>query len=106
MLAQLGFEVWAPTQALFVCAPRHLGNFSGRSPTQGFRCGSQATDWDSRPLGHFGSNVQAAELLIRVRARLEFQLCAPSPLIWVPASRTSGDPWGCFSLFTVQGLRG
>ena len=50
--------------------------------------------------------AQAAGLLIRVHAHLEFQLWAPSPLIWVRASRDSGERWGCFSAFTVQGLRG
>ena len=34
-----------------------------------------------------------------------FQVWAPSPLIWVCASRASGERWGCFSSFTVQGLR-
>ena len=36
----------------------------------------------------------------------EFQLWAPSPLIWVPASRASGESRACYSAFTVQGLRG
>ena len=35
-----------------------------------------------------------------------FQVWAPSPLIWVRASQASGERWGCFSPFTVQGLRG
>ena len=35
-----------------------------------------------------------------------FQVWAPSPLIWVPVSRALGEHWGCFSAFTVQGLRG
>ena len=40
-----------------------------------------------------------------VGALLGFQLWAPSLLIWVCASRASGERWGCFSTFTVQGLR-
>ena len=79
---------------------------SGCLPTRGFRCGPQATDWDTHPLGHFGSGAQAVGLLTRARAHPEFQLCAPSPLIWVRTSRASGERWGCFSVFTVLGLRG
>ena len=56
--------------------------------------------------GAFCLCTQAAGLLIRVRAHPEFQLWAPSPLIWVRASQASGERWGCFSAFTVQGLRG
>ena len=41
-----------------------------------------------------------------VGSQLEFQLWAPSPLIWVRASWASGESWGCFSTVTVQGLRG
>ena len=41
-----------------------------------------------------------------MRAHPEFQLWAPSPLIWVRANWVSGESWGCFSEFTVQGLRG
>ena len=59
-----------------------------------------------RPLGHFGSGAQAAGLLIGARAHPEFQLWAPSPLIWVGSSRASGELRGCFSVFTVQGRRG
>ena len=79
---------------------------SRRPPTPGFRCGPQATDWGTRPLGHFGTGALAAGPLMRVRAHPEFQLWAPSPLIWVHASQASGERWGCFSAFTVQGLRG
>ena len=81
-------------------------SLSGCPPTRGFRCGPQATDWGTRPLGHFGSGAQAAGPLIRAHAHLEFQLWDPSPLILVRASRASGQSWGCFSAFTVQGLRG
>ena len=79
---------------------------AGPPPPPGFRCGPQATDWGMRPLGHFGSGTQAAGPLIRVCAHLGFQLWAPSPLIWVRASLASGESWGCFSVFTGQGLRG
>ena len=78
---------------------------SGCLPTRGFRCGPQATDWGTHPLGHFGSGAQAAWPLIRARTHPEFQLWAPSPLIWVRTSRVSGECRGCFSEFTVQGLR-
>ena len=61
-------------------------SLSGCPPTRGFRCGPQATDWGTRPLGHFGSGAQAAGPLIRARAHPEFQLWAPSQLIWVRAS--------------------
>ena len=81
-------------------------HLSGRPPTRGFRCGPQATDWGTGPLGHFGSGAQAAGLHIRACTHLEFQLWDPSPLILVRASRASGQSWGCFSAFTVQGLRG
>ena len=81
------------------------GRLSGRPPTRGFRCGPQATDWGMHPLAHFGSGAQAAGLLIRARTYQVFQVWAPSPLIWVRASRASGERWGCFSSFTVQGLR-
>ena len=87
----------ALAQVLFICAPRQPGHLSGRVPTRGFSCGPQATDWGTSPLGHFGSGAQTAGPLIRVPAHSEFQLWAPSPLIWVPASRASGERWGCFS---------
>ena len=107
------FQVWAPAgilgvcvpQVLFGCAPRQPGRLSGHVPTLCFRCGPQTTDWGMSPLGHFWSGAQAAGLLIRVRANPQFLLWAPSPLIWVHASRASGERWGCFSAFTVQGLR-
>ena len=83
-----------------LCVPRQPGCLSGRVPTRGFRCGSQATDWGTRPLGHFGSGAQAAGPLIRAHAHLEFQLLAHSLLIWVRTSRASGERWGCFSAFT------
>ena len=66
-----------PTQVLFVCVLRQLGLLSGRAPTQGFRCGTQATDAGTRPLGHFGSGAQAAGPLIRAHAHLVFQVWAP-----------------------------
>ena len=90
----------------FCLCSQAAGHLSGRPPTQSFRCGPQATDWGTHPLGHFGSGAQAARPLIRVRAHPEFQLWAPSPLIWVRASRASGECRGCFSEFTVEGLRG
>ena len=96
----------APTQALCVCAPRRPGCLSGRAPTRGFRCGPQATDWGMRPLGHFGSGMQAAGTLIRVPAHPEFQLWAPSPLILVCTSRASGERWGCFSSVHCPGAEG
>ena len=104
--AQPGFWVCAPTQVLFVCVPRQLGRLSGRVPTRGFRYGTQATDWGMHPLGHFGSGAQAAGQFIRAHAHPEFQLWAPSPLIWVRASPASGERWGCFSAVTVQGRKG
>ena len=57
------------------------GCLSGRPPTGGFRCGPQATDWGTHPLGHFGSGAQAAGPLIRAHAHPGFQVWAPSPLI-------------------------
>ena len=77
---------------------------SGHAPTPGFRYGPQATDWGTHPLGHFGSGAQAPRPLFRSRAHLEFQFWAPIPLIWVRASRASGELRGCFSAFTFQGL--
>ena len=56
--------------------------------------------------GAFCLCTQAAGPLIRVRAHLGFQLWAPSPLIWVRASRASGVGWGCFSVFTGREQRG
>ena len=44
--------------------------------------------------------------LIRARSHSDFQLWGPCLLIWVCARRASGERWGCFSEFTVQGLRG
>ena len=91
--------------AFCLCA-QAAGRVSGRAPTWGFRCGPQATDWGTHPLGHLGSGAQAAGPFIRALAHPEFQLWAPSPLIWVCVSRASGERLGCFSVFTVQGLRG
>ena len=54
--------------------------------------------------GAFCLCAQAAGPLIRARTHPEFQLWAPSPLIWVRASRASGELRGCFSAFTFQGL--
>ena len=68
----------------------------GHAPTRGFRCGPQATDWGTHPLGHFGSGSQAAGPFIRARAHPEFQLWAPSPLIWVRASQASGEGRAAF----------
>ena len=93
-------------RVLFVCVPRQPVRLSGLRPTLGFRCGPQATDWGTRPLGHFVSGAQTAGPLIRAHTHPEFQLWAPSPLIWVCSSLASGERWGCFSAFTVQGLRG
>ena len=64
---------------------------SGVVPSRGFRCGPQATDWGTCPLGHFGSGAQAAGPLIRACTHPEFQLWTPSPLICVHASRASGE---------------
>ena len=75
--AQPEFQVWAP------------GHRLGYAPTGALLVwcpGSQAA--------------------YQVRAHPEFQLWAPSLLIWVCTSRASGEHWGCFSAFTVQGLRG
>ena len=71
----------------FCLCSQAAGRLSGRSPTGGFRCGPQATDWGTHPLGHFGSGAQAAGLLIRARAHPGFQVWAPSPVIWVWASQ-------------------
>ena len=49
------------------------------------------------PITHFGSGAQAAGLLTRAHAHPEFQLWAPSLLIWVCASQASGERWGCLS---------
>ena len=95
----------SPTQALCVCVPRQPGRLSGCVPTQGFRCGPQATDWGTHPLGHFGSGAQAPGPLIMARAHLEFQLWVPSPLIWVRAG-LQVSAGAAFPAFTVQGLRG
>ena len=56
------------------------------APTRRFRCGPQATHWGTRPLGHFGSGAKAAGPLIRACAHPEFQLWAPSLLIWLRAA--------------------
>ena len=55
--------------------------------TQGFRCG--------RPAGVSG-----------VGGQLGFQLLAPSLLIWVRASRASGESWGCLSRIPSPGAEG
>ena len=56
------FQVWAPSWG-FRCArpPRRFlsvlpgsRSLSGCPPTRGFRCGPQATDWGTCPLGRFG----------------------------------------------------
>ena len=56
------------------------GRLSGRPPTRGFRCGPQATDWGTHPLGHFGSGAQAAGPLIRACAHRGFQVWTRRPL--------------------------
>ena len=66
--------------AFRLCA-QAAGRLTGRLPTKGFRCGPQATEWGTHPLGHFGSGAQAAGPLIRARAHPGFQLWAPSLLI-------------------------
>ena len=57
------------------------------APTQGFRCGRPA--WVSGVGGQLG-----------------FQLWAPSPLIWVPATGLQVSAVAAYPAFTVQGLRG
>ena len=103
---QPGLQVCVPTLALCGCAPRQLGPLSGHIPSRGFRCGPQATDWGTCPLGHFGSGTQAARPLIRAHAHLEFQLWAPSLLIWVRTRWASGESWGCFSRIHSRGSEG
>ena len=66
----------------FCLCSQAAGRLSGRPPTRGFRCGPQATDWGTHPLGHFGSGAQAAGPLIRARTHLGFQVQSPRPLIW------------------------
>ena len=95
-----------PHPGTFCLCTQAAGRLSGRVPTVGFRCGPQATGWGTGPLGHFGSGAQAAGPLIGAHAHLEFQLWAPSPLIWVRTSRASGELRGCFSMFTIQEQRG
>ena len=88
----------------------HPGAFclcsQGASPPGVSGVGPRPLIGGTHPLGHFGSGAQAAGPLIRVHAHLRFQVWAPSPLIRVHASMASGERWGCFSVFTVQGLRG
>ena len=108
-------QVWAPSRG-FRCAhprrcflsvcPGSLAAYQGARPSGVSGVGPQATDWGTHPLGHFGSGAQAAGPLIRACAHLEFQLWAPSRLIWLRNSWTSGEHWDCFSGFTVQGRRG
>ena len=50
--------------------------------------------------------LPGSRVLIRAPTHPGFQVWAPSPLIWVRTSWASGERWGCFSMFTVQGLRG
>ena len=53
--------------------------------------------------GALGLCSQAAQLLIRVRAHLGFQLWAPILLIWVGTNQASGVCWGCLSLVHSPG---
>ena len=85
----------------FCLCSQAAGCLSGCLPTRGFRCGPQATDWGTHPLGHFGSGAQAAGPLLRARAHLGFQVWAPGQALARLQVRR-----GCFSEFTVQGLRG
>ena len=59
--------------------------------------GSQVVDRVAHQSLAFGLCAQAAKLLISVCAHLGFQVCAPSPLIWVRANLASGVCWGCLS---------
>ena len=90
----------------FCLCSQAAGCLSGRLPTRGFRCGPQATDWGTHPLGHFGSGAQAAGPLIRAHAHPGFQLWAPNSLIWVRASWASGEHWGCLSPVHSPGAEG
>ena len=66
-----------PHPGAFCLCSQAAGRLSGRPPTRGFRCGPQATDWGTYPLGHFGSGAQAAGPLIRAHAHPGFQVWAP-----------------------------
>ena len=77
------------------------GRLSGRLPTPawGFRCGPQATDWGTHPLGHFGCGAQAAGPLIRARTHPGFQ-------VWAPRRVSAGlqvSAGAAFPELTVQG---
>ena len=61
----------------FCLCSQAAGRLSGRPPTRDFRCGPQATDWGTHPLGHFGSGTQAAGPLFRALAHPGFQVWAP-----------------------------
>ena len=50
--------------------------------------------------------LPGSRALIMVPPHPGFQVWAPSPLFWVRGRQASGELWGCFSAFTVQGLRG
>ena len=97
---------WLLIPGFGLCA-KAASHRSGCAPTRGFKYGRPAGVLGvcAHP-GTFCLCTQAAGSLIRARAHLEFQLWAPSPLIWVCARWASGERWGCFSAFTVQGLRG
>ena len=69
-----------------------------RAPAhRGFRCGPQATDWGTHPLGHFGSVAQAAGPLSGLVLTQGFR-CGP-----LDVRPASGELLGCFSALTVQG---
>ena len=98
-------EVRAHPGALRLCT-QAAGLLIRHSPTWSFRYRPRATDWGTQPLGHFGSDAQAAGLLIRVRAHPGFQLWAPSLLIWVRTGPASGVRWGCLSHVHSPGAEG
>ena len=98
--------MWSPTSSQPLIKVRTCPRFQVWTPSWGFRCGPQATDWGMRPLGHFASVAQAAGLFIRAHAHPEFQLWAPSPLIRVCANWASGACWGCLSPVHSPGAEG
>ena len=67
----------------------------GRSLAVGLCAGQPATELGTHPSELSGVGAQPG-----------FQLWEPSPLMWVHASRVSGECWGCLFAFTVQGLTG
>ena len=109
------FQLWAPCRGFrCACQPRRFLSV---------RPGSRATYPGSRPpgvagvgprpmigvLAHWGTLGLAPRQPGRLSGRVltpEFQLWAPSPLIWVCASGTSGEFWGCFSRIHSPGAEG